>query len=353
MGGEWNYDKENRKKIPATLPIPPRTQFEPDEITLEVAEMARAYFPDSFGYEHLFGAVLRSFPFGVTREQALEHLDEFLEQRLDLFGPYEDALKTGEDTLFHSVLSVYLNNGLLHPREVCEKALGRFDEGHARLESVEGFIRQILGWREFIRIYYEAMMPKIREANHFGFERGLPALYWSGNTEMHCLRESVRPVLEMAYSHHIQRLMILSNFSNLTETDPRELNRWFHLAYADAYEWVELPNVLGMSTFADGGILASKPYVSGGNYINKMSDYCRSCRYDVKQKTGEGACPFNVLYWNFVDRQRETYNQSGRVNFMVSMFDKKPEEEKQAIREEAERFISAIHRLEPCARAEE
>lgn len=353
MGGEWNYDKENRKKIPATLPIPPRTQFEPDEITLEVAEMVRAYFPDSFGYEHLFGAVLRSFPFGVTREQALEHLDEFLEQRLDLFGPYEDALKTGEDTLFHSVLSVYLNNGLLHPREVCEKALGRFDEGHARLESVEGFIRQILGWREFIRIYYEAMMPKIREANHFGFERGLPALYWSGNTEMHCLRESVRPVLEMAYSHHIQRLMILSNFSNLTETDPRELNRWFHLAYADAYEWVELPNVLGMSTFADGGILASKPYVSGGNYINKMSDYCRSCRYDVKQKTGEGACPFNVLYWNFVDRQRETYNQSGRVNFMVSMFDKKPEEEKQAIREEAERFISAIHRLEPCARAEE
>ena len=352
-GGEWNYDKENRKKIPATLPIPPRTQFEPDEITLEVADMVRAYFPDSFGYEHLFGAVLRSFPFGVTREQALEHLDEFLEQRLDLFGPYEDALKTGEDTLFHSVLSVYLNNGLLHPREVCEKALGRFDEGHARLESVEGFIRQILGWREFIRIYYEAMMPKIREANHFGFERGLPALYWSGNTEMHCLRESVRPVLEMAYSHHIQRLMILSNFSNLTETDPRELNRWFHLAYADAYEWVELPNVLGMSTFADGGILASKPYVSGGNYINKMSDYCRSCRYDVKQKTGEGACPFNVLYWNFVDRQRETYNQSGRVNFMVSMFDKKPEEEKQAIREEAERFISAIHRLEPCARAEE
>lgn len=336
-GGEWNYDKENRKKIPSSLPVPKRTHFSPDDLTLEVMDMVKTYFPEAFGK-------LDVFRYGVTREQALQHLDEFIRERLDLFGPYEDALKKGEDVLFHSVLSIYLNNGLLLPREVCDRAIKEYEKGNARLSSVEGFIRQILGWREFIRIYYEARMPAVREANHFGFTRPLPDLYWTGETDMVCMQESLRPVFEQAYSHHIPRLMVLSNFSNLTETDPRLLNEWFHLAYADAYEWVELPNVLGMSTFADGGILASKPYVSGGNYINKMSDYCGSCSYKVKQKTGEQACPLNYLYWNFVNKQRETYNQSGRVNFMVSMFDKKGEAEKQAIEESSRRFIEHLKR---------
>jgi deoxyribodipyrimidine photolyase-related protein len=337
-GGDWNYDKQNRETIPKGLDIPEIPQFEPDEVTKEVVEMVQDYFPDHFGE-------VESFGYAVTRPQALELLDDFIENRLDEFGPYEDALKTGNSKLFHSQLSLYMNNGLLHPKEVCDRAVEAYENGDARLNSVEGFVRQIIGWREFIKIYYEAMMPEVREANHFGFKEKLPEMYWTGKTEMKCMEESLKPVIGEAYSHHIQRLMILSNFSNLTETDPRELNKWFWFAYADAYEWVELPNVLGMSTFADGGVLASKPYVSSGNYINKMSDYCRNCKYSVTKKTGEKACPFNYLYWNFVDKQRETFNDSGRVNFMVNMFDnKKSDEEKEKIRSSTEEFLSNLNR---------
>ena len=339
-GGEWNYDDQNREALPKNYPVPKIKKFEPDEITEEVIEMVVDYFPDSFGE-------IENFGYAVTREQALELLDQFIEQRLDEFGPYEDALKTGNHKLFHSQLSVYLNNGLLLPTEVCEAALNAYKNGNARLNSVEGFIRQVIGWREFIRIYYEAKMPEVREANHFGFTNKLPEMFWSGNTKMKCMEESLKPVLEVGYSHHIQRLMVLSNFSNLTETDPRELNLWFWLAYVDAYEWVELPNVLGMSTFADGGVLASKPYVSSGNYINKMSDYCKHCEYSINKKTGENACPFNYLYWNFVDKQRDTFNESGRVNFMVNMFDnKKSAQQKREIRESSEEFLSALNREE-------
>lgn len=237
-----------------------------------------------------------------------------------------------------------LNNGLLLPGEVCETALQAYKQGKVRLNSVEGFIRQIIGWREFVRIYYEAMMPDVREANYFDFDRGLPEIYWSGETKMQCMNECLRPVIKDGYSHHIPRLMVLSNFSNLTETDPRELNRWFWLAYVDAYEWVVLPNVLGMSTFADGGVLASKPYVAGGNYINKMSNYCSSCAYNQKEKYGETACPFNYLYWNFIDQQRDTFLENGRANFMVNMFDKKSEEERKGIRESSLKFIEELNR---------
>ena len=337
-GGEWNYDDQNRESLPKDLEIPEISAFEPDPVTLEVMEMVEEYFPDSFGSSE-------NFRYAVKRKDALQLLDEFTHERLDLFGPYEDALKTGDSKLYHSQLSLYLNNGLLLPRELCDSAISVYESGNARLNSVEGFIRQILGWREYIRIYYEAMMPEVREANHFGFKEKLPELYWTGETEMKCMEESIRPVIEEGYSHHIQRLMILSNFSNLTETDPRELNRWFWLAYMDAYEWVVLPNVLGMSTFADGGLMASKPYVSSGNYINKMSDYCKSCTYSVTKKTGENACPFNYLYWNFVDKQRETFNDSGRVNFMVNMFDnKKSSEEKEEIKKSTENFLNRLKR---------
>lgn len=337
-GGEWNYDDQNRESLPKNHPVPNIPVLEQDEITQEVMEMVEAYFPDHFGE-------MNHFPYAVTRNDALKLLDNFIDERLDEFGPYEDALKTGDHQLFHSQLSLHMNNGLLLPKEVCEKALKAYERGDARLNSVEGFIRQILGWREFIRIYYEAMMPDVREANHFGFTKKLPELYWTGETRMKCMEESIKPVISDGYSHHIQRLMILSNFSNLTETDPRELNRWFWFAYMDAYEWVELPNVLGMSTFADGGILASKPYVSSGNYINKMSDYCKNCEYSVTKKTGEKACPFNYLYWNFVDKQRDTFNDSGRVNFMVNMFDnKKSEEQKKEIWESTERFLNGLER---------
>ncbi|MEQ8524946.1 cryptochrome/photolyase family protein [Gracilimonas sp.] len=336
-GGEWNFDEENRQKLPKNHPVPEIAETEVDEITQEVINMVEAWFPDHFGK-------IENFTYAVTRRQALYRLNEFIEERLDEFGPYEDAMAQGKYDLFHSHLSLYLNNGLVLPVEVCDKAEEAYQKGNARLNSVEGFIRQIIGWREYVRVYYEAMMPEIREANHFNFTNKLPEMYWSGKTKMNCMSECLKPVIKDGYSHHIPRLMVLSNFSNLTETDPRELNRWFHLAYVDAYEWVVLPNVLGMSTFADGGVLASKPYVSSGNYINKMSDYCKHCEYKISKKTGGDACPFNYLYWNFIDKQRDTFTQNGRANFMVNMFDKRDEVDKKAIRESSDKFIEALDR---------
>ncbi|MDZ7660684.1 cryptochrome/photolyase family protein [Fodinibius sp.] len=336
-GGEWNYDEDNRESLPKGYDVPEITGVEPDDITNEVIQMVEEYHPNNFG-------VLDDFRYAVTREQALQLLDEFIEERLADFGPYEDAMATDEPTLFHTNLSIYLNNGLLLPWEICERAIQAYENDKAPINSVEGLVRQILGWREFVRIYYEAMMPEVRDTNFLDFDGALPELFWSGNTKMHCLQQSLKPVIEQGYSHHIQRLMVLSNFSNLTKTDPRELNKWFWLAYVDAYEWVVLPNVLGMSTFADGGILASKPYVSSGNYINKMSNYCTSCEYSVTKKTGEGACPFNYLYWNFVDEQREAFEVSGRNSFMVNMYDKKSDEDKKAIKESTNQFLNQLDR---------
>ncbi len=335
IGGNWNYDKENRKALPKTVTIPEIDEVSLDIITQEVIALVQNYLPNAFGK-------LDKFIYAVTRDRALELAQLFIETRLANFGAYEDAIKVGEPFLFHSVLSIYLNNGLLLPQELCEMAIAAYQQNLAPLNSVEGFVRQILGWREYIRVYYEAKMPKARESNHFEFSNDLPQLYWDGNTDLLCLKDAISHVLDYGYSHHIQRLMVLSNFSNLTNTDPRQLNRWFWLAYVDAYEWVELPNVLGMSTFADGGILASKPYVSGGNYINKMSNCCSQCKYDVKEKVGETACPFNYLYWNFVDQHRESFAENGRVSLMVNSYDKKPEHEKQEIRQSAINFINVI-----------
>ncbi len=336
-GGEWNYDEENRKKLPKNITTPEWASTEVDAVTQEVIDLVEHSFADHFGE-------LDGFEYAVTQRQALYRLNDFIEHGLDQFGPYEDAMATGEYVVFHSHLSMYLNNGLLLPKEVCDKAQEAYDAGEARLNSVEGFIRQIIGWREFIRVYYEAMMPDVGEANHFEFKRDLPEMYWTGETEMYCMSECLKPVIKSGYSHHIPRLMVLSNFSNLTETSPQQLNEWFWFAYTDAYEWVVLPNVLGMSTFADGGVLASKPYAAGGNYINKMSNYCKSCSYKISKKTGEDACPFNYLYWNFVDEQRETFMENGRSNFMVNMFDKKSDEEKEAIKTSSNKFIEGLER---------
>lgn len=338
-GGEWNYDKENRKKLPKKVSIPSAFGVQADSITQEVLEMVEAQYPNHFGD-------IKDFSYGVTRTQALAALQYFLENGLKDFGPFEDAMTVRGSVLFHSQLSMYLNAGLVSPKEVCDAAIDYAEHTKSiPLSSLEGFIRQIIGWREFIRIYYEAMMPDVREANYFGFDKDLPAAYWTSKTKMKCLSECARPVIEQGYVHHIPRLMILSNFSNLTGTDPRALNEWFWLGFVDAYEWVVLPNVLGMSTFADGGILASKPYVAGGNYVNKMSDYCGNCAYAVKEKTGDNACPLNYLYWNFIDEQRDTFRQNGRANFMVNTFDKKSTEEKNAIKESSEKFLANLPRL--------
>jgi deoxyribodipyrimidine photolyase-related protein len=337
IGGEWNFDEQNRKSLPKSDQPPDRIRFAPDPMTLEVMQMVEEWFPEGWG-------LTDGFDMAVTRDQALLLADEFFAQRLAKFGPYEDAMVMDQPLLYHSALSIYLNSGLLLPGELCDRAEQAYQKGLAPLNSVEGFIRQIIGWREYIRIYYVAMMPGVRQANHFNFTESLPEDYWKGSSEMTCLDQALQSVYHQAWSHHIPRLMVLSNFANLTQTDPYELHLWFWFAYADAYEWVELPNVLGMSTFADGGVLASKPYVSGGAYIHKMSDYCSHCRYDIKQKTGPNACPFNYLYWNFVDQQRETFSASGRVNFMVRSFDKKTEQEKSEIRESAGSFIEKLPR---------
>ena len=354
-GGEWNYDDRNRKPFPKGEQVPNHPEFTPDDVTREVISEVDRRFPDHFGETERFSMA-------VTRKQALSVLDGFITHRLARFGPYQDAMVHDEPFLFHSLLSPCMNIGLLTAREVCEAVLDAYDgsgagrgvgKGTGRftgknsgeaipLESVEGFIRQIIGWREYMRVYYEAMMPEVREANFFSYNKPLPALYWSAETDMRCMSESVENVRQHGYAHHIQRLMVLSNFSNLTATDPTALFEWFWYAFVDAHEWVVLPNVLGMSTFADGGVLASKPYVAGGNYIRKMSDYCGDCRYRVQDRTGKDACPFNYLYWAFVDREQEQLKKNHRMSFMLKTWEKKSDDEKKEIRRLAGTFIDSL-----------
>ena len=335
VGGVWNTDAENRKALPKHHVAPPVPTTEPDVITRQVIREVTRLYPDHPGDA-------ATFRLAVDRDGALAALADFIAHRLPLFGDYEDAMAVGMDTLHHSRLSTYLNNGLLLPRELCEAALNAYRDGHAPLNAVEGFIRQLIGWREYVRCYYEAMMPDVRHANALRHERPLPDAYWTGATDMTCLRECVRPVLNEGYSHHIQRLMVLSNYANLVGVDPAALNEWFWSMYTDAYEWVVLPNVIGMSTFADGGVLASKPYVSSGAYIDRMSDYCNGCAYDVKIKTGPGACPLNALFWRFVDRHRAHFMENGRVSFMVRSYDSKPASDKAAIHASAEAHIATL-----------
>lgn len=337
-GGKWNYDYANRKSVPNNYTEPEPFEVQVDEITKEVIDFVKEQFPKHFGE-------IEDFNFAVTRKQALLALDHFVSNKLFDFGKYEDAMKKGADFLNHSILSLYLNNGLLRPVEVCNavtEAYKRQDE--TPIESVEGFIRQVIGWREYIRCYYETFAEEIHQFNHFQFKHQLPSAYWKGDSGLQCVDESVKNVRNNGYAHHIQRLMVLSNFANLTHTNPYELNEWFWYAFVDAYDWVTSPNVFGMSTFADGGILASKPYVSSGSYINKMSDYCKHCKFKVKDKLGEEACPLNYLYWNFVSEQEEVFKQNARVGFMVNMYHKKSSEEKAQIKEQSRNFINKLPR---------
>ena len=292
-GGQWNYDPENRKSLPRGQRLPPRRRFEPDAVTREVLALVASRFAGHFGD-------LEPFGWGVTRGDALEALGHFVADCLPSFGDFQDAMKTGEDFLYHSVISPYLNCGLLTAREVCEAAEAAYRAGHAPLNAVEGFIRQIIGWREFVRGLYWHEMPGYAQTNHLDAKRPLPWFYWSGETPMKCLSECIRATRQHAYAHHIQRLMVTGNFALLAGIAPAEIEEWYLAVYADAYEWVELPNVHGMVMHADGGLLGSKPYAASGAYINRMSDYCAGCVYDPAVKLGPKACPFNVLYWNFL-----------------------------------------------------
>jgi deoxyribodipyrimidine photolyase-related protein len=332
IGGQWNFDKQNRQPPKGHLKPPPPLTFEPDEITQAVITMvAQVDFP-TFGDSEPFG-------WAVTRDQALQVLDHFIATRLPTFGPYQDAMVTGADTLWHALLSPYLNLGLLQPREVIEAVERAYDEQDLPLNSVEGLIRQVMGWREYMRGLYWYVEEDYCDRNWFGHDRPLPEFFWTGDTEMNCLHQVIDQVRRTGYGHHIQRLMILANFALIAGLNPQEVEAWFHAAFIDAYDWVMQTNVLGMGLFADGGVLASKPYAASANYINRMSDYCQSCRYHPKQRTGDDACPFNIFYWDFLDRHRPKLQSQGRMSFILKNLDKMPPEELDEIRDRATHFF--------------
>ena len=306
VGGSWNFDSENRKRLPTGMTPPSRKRFTPDSITRDVMTLVTKIFPKNFG-------TMDSFSWPVTRPQALEALNDFIENSLPFFGDYQDAMKTQTPFLYHSLLAPALNLGLLSPREVCEAAENAWRNNNAPLNAVEGFVRQIVGWREYVRGVYWSLMPTYANVNSLSASRPLPDFFWTGKTDMHCLEETIASTIHHAYSHHIQRLMLTGNFALLAGVAPREIERWYLAVYADAFEWVEMPNTLGMAVFADGGRMASKPYAASGAYIDRMSDYCKACAYDVKQKNGDGACPFNRLYWAFLIRNKSRLSDNARM----------------------------------------
>lgn len=316
LGGKWNYDKENRQPPDADLTFPPVPSCPPDKTTADVRKQVEKHFPDHFGSAD-------GFAWPVTRRDAERFLADFIEHRLARFGPFQDAMVSGQRTLFHSLLSPLLNLGLLEPLAVCRAAEKGYQEGGAPLNSVEGFIRQVIGWREFVYQVYHWRMPDYAAMNHLGADLPLPGFYWTAETEMRCVREAVEALLEDGINHHIQRLMVTGNFALLAGVEPRQVNEWYWLAYVDAHEWVVTPNVLGMALYADGGILGTKPYAASANYINRMSDYCKGCAYDPKKTTGEGACPFNALYWDFLARNDSALRGNPRMGFAYRNLDKR------------------------------
>ncbi len=307
-GGKFNFDADNRKTLKSSEGLPKRVWQTPDQITQEVIALVKKTF------KHHAGDV-DNFQFAVTREKALKQLDHFIKVCLPHFGDFQDAMLEGEYYLYHSFLSMYLNCGLLLAHEVVEKAEQAYRTQKASLNNVEGFIRQILGWREFIRGIYWLKMPEYKEMNFFNAQAPLPDFYWNGETDMACMRHAIRQTLETSTSHHIQRLMVTGNFAMLLGVIPEQICDWYLAVYADAFEWVELPNVLGMSQYADGGVFATKPYAASGNYINKMSNHCKHCVYDVKKKLEKDACPFNDLYWAFLIANRKKLESNPRMGF--------------------------------------
>ncbi len=339
-GGQWNFDSENRKKLPANLHPPQRPIFDYGADFEDLRQFVDTTFADHFGSTaHFF--------WPITAEQAQQALDFFLDHCLNNFGTYQDAMALGEVTLFHSLISTALNMGLLDPLAVCQAAEAHLQRGAAPINAVEGFIRQILGWREFIRGIYWLKMPDYEALNALDHEAPLPSFYYSGKTDMACLREAITATRDYAYAHHIQRLMITGNFALLAGLSPTAVNQWYLEVYADAYQWVELPNTHGMALFADGGIVGSKPYAASGAYINRMSNYCADCKYNVKDKLGEAACPFNYLYWDFIMRHETQLAGNPRMALVYKNLNKMPHNQKSEIARQAEYFLSSLDRIGP------
>ncbi|MEN7343068.1 MAG: cryptochrome/photolyase family protein [Pseudomonadota bacterium] len=332
LGGEWNYDKDNRKSFPKKGPgaLPAIPRFEPDAMTREVIDAVNTVFPDHPGRTDNF-----SWP--VTRAQALSALHQFIDERLIGYGRYQDAMWQSEPFLYHALISSSINLKLLNPREVVAAAVEAHQDNPdtAPLSAVEGFVRQIIGWREFIRGVYWLKMPEYRSRNHFDHQQPLPEWFWTANTEMNCLRQSIGDTLENGYAHHIQRLMIIGNYATLAGLLPQAVCDWYLGIYVDAIEWVELPNTLGMALHGDGGVVGSKPYVASGSYINRMSNYCDNCRFNVKARSGDDACPFNTLYWDFLRRHRAALGKAPRMNMVLKNLDRWEASELDAISERA------------------
>ena len=314
-GGQWNFDHDNRKPARTDLlrPRPPR--FAPDAVTAEVMTLVAAQYPGHFGG-------LDRFNWAVTRADALVALDHFANHALARFGDEQDAMLSDDPTLSHALLSPYLNAGLLTPLEVCQRVEAEWQAGRVPINATEGFIRQIIGWREYVRGIWHLQGPDYLTRNALDHHRPLPAVYWGAATGMACMAQAVGQTRDLAYAHHIQRLMVTGNFGLLAGVDPQALHAWYLAVYIDAIEWVEAPNTLGMSQFADGGVVASKPYVSSGAYIDRMSDYCGGCRYKVKDRSGPRACPFNLLYWDFLTRHRDRFANNPRMAPMYRTWDK-------------------------------
>ncbi|MHB2167469.1 cryptochrome/photolyase family protein [Alsobacter sp. R-9] len=337
VGDRWNFDAENRRALPAGYRATERLRFAPDAVTREVMELVERRCPDHFGD-------LDGFGWPVDRAGALQALEHFVTACLPSFGDTQDAMKAGEPFLNHAMLSPCLNIGLLTPREVCEAAEAAWESGTAPLNAVEGFIRQILGWREYVRGIYWLRMPDYAATNALGAHRPLPWFYWSGETDLACIASVVDETRRNAYAHHIQRLMVTGNFALLAGIDPAQVEAWYLAVYADAFEWVELPNTHGMALFADGGLLASKPYAASGAYIDRMSDYCDGCRYDPKLKTGPKACPFNVLYWHFLIENRDALSRNPRMAMPYRTLDAMPANRRDTIVAEARTFLDGLDR---------
>ena len=335
VGEKWNYDTENRKTPKKGIKLPKPYKIEPDEITLAIMKIVEEKFSEHFGD-------IEPFHFAVTRKQALKILKQFIDQRLFHFGDYQDAMIENEPWMYHSHISFYLNCGLLLPLECIEAAEKAYYQGKAPINSVEGFIRQIAGWREYIRGVYWNKMPQYLNENFLEANRTLPDFFWTAETKMNCLHQCIKETKKNAYAHHIQRLMVIGNFALISGLEPQQVNEWFWIVYADAYEWVELPNVSGMILFADGGYVASKPYAAGGSYINKMSNYCKNCTYDVKKKKGVDACPFNYLYWNFLAGNRTKLKSNPRMRLPYITYDKMTNEKKKEIHDDSESFLKTL-----------
>jgi deoxyribodipyrimidine photolyase-related protein len=338
-GGKWNYDSDNRKALPKKLALPERLRFPPDETTREAMALVEREFPDHFG-------TLDRFGWPVARQEALRALDHFIEEALPFFGDYQDAMRESEAFLFHSLLSTSLNIGLLSPREVCLAAEEAWREGQVPLNAAEGFIRQILGWREYVRGIYWLKMPDYAETNFLDAHEPLPDFYWTGETKMRCLSDVVKQTRDHAYSHHIQRLMVTGNFALLAGIDPKEISEWYLAVYADAFDWVELPNTHGMAIFADGGLLASKPYAASGAYINRMSNFCEGCPYAPKPRAGQEPCPLNALYWAFLVRNRHRLSKNPRLAMPYRTLEKWSPQRRNEIMKDAEATLSRMRRGE-------